>query len=445
VLRLKNYLKLAVFLFLLQIATPSQAMNVPSLTVKIMTLNLHNGKDMAKQPNFARLNQLIATEQPDIIALQEVQNKHLSRLQVPGYRMISGPNANYAFFRFGNALLTRHRIIYHRHHYLPSRREQRGVDEVALDLGGQSLRVLNTHLGLGHKEQRQQIEELIRIGSYLPGPVLLTGDFNLEPSHWLLEGFVFQEVSMAVGNSYKTFPAWNPAYQIDHIWYSPHFLPLQAQPVAWDGSDHLPVIATLTLVEPGGYNAELVAIPDLLLAHNPLLPDIGVYPSRLEVALTVDQSQLNFHTGSLEIPLLQPLGFKVGYHRKTTELALTYHHNIDLRDYFSLAGIRSKAEWNLSIFGNNKGDFWVEWSQYYRWNDRWGNKLTVTGGADKPDLAFEQIFLPTTQTRIIVGYDTDSHWQAGLAYTPDQQQVWQVSYSKDDLAKSYQLGWEYRF
>ena len=442
--RLKISLILTALLLLLQTATPSRAAAAPAVTIKIMTLNLHNGKDTAQQPNFTRLNRLIAAEQPDIVALQEVQPKHLKQIQVPGYQMISGPNANYGFFRFGNALLTRHRIIYHRHHYLPSQKEQRGVDEVALEIQGQNLRVLNTHLGLGHQEQQCQIRELIRISSYLPGPILLTGDFNLEPFHRLLEGFTFQEVSMGVGSFYKTFPTWNPVYHIDHIWYSPHFMPLWAQAVAWDGSDHLPVIAFLKLVEPGQYTDKPVTIPDPTLANNPLLPDIGFHPLHLKATLMAGDSQLKIDSGFLEIPLLRQLGFKAGYHREAAELALIYHLTIDLRDYFSLAGIRNKAEWNFAFAGNSQGDYWLEWEQYYRWNHRWGSRLTIAGG-DKPDVAFEQSYLPTENIRVTVGFDTASHWQAGLAYTPDQRQVWQVSYAKGDLAKGFQLSWEYRF
>lgn len=442
--KLKIFLILTAFLLLLlQTATPSQAA-VPAMTIKIMTLNLHNGKDATQQPNFTRLNRLITAEQPDIVALQEVQPKQLKQIHVPGYHMVCGPNANFGFFRFGNALLTRHRIIYHRHHYLPSQKEQRGVDEVALEIHGQNVRVLNTHLGLGHEEQKRQIRELIRINSYLPGPILLTGDFNLEPFHRLLERFTFQEVSMGMASFYKTYPTWNPIHHIDHIWYSPHFMPLWAQPVAWDGSDHLPVIAALKLVEPGQYTDKPVAIPDPTSTNNPLLPDIGVHPLHLQATLITEDSRLKIDSGFINIPLLPQLGFKTGYYREDAELALIYHLIIDLRDYFSLAGIRNKAEWNFAFVGNNKGDYWLEWEQYYRWNHRWGSKLTVAGG-DKPEVAFEQSYLPTENIRVTVGFDTESHWQAGLAYTPDQRQVWQVSYDKDELAKSIKLGWEYRF
>ena len=60
-----------------------------------------------------RFAQLVAVEQPDIISLQEVQAKQVKALQVAGYRTIAGPNANCVFFRFGNALLTKHRITKH--------------------------------------------------------------------------------------------------------------------------------------------------------------------------------------------------------------------------------------------------------------------------------------------------------------------------------------------
>ncbi len=434
-----------VFLFALMLNT-SLAENPGAPTLKIMTLNLHNGKDTDNQRNFTRFAELVAAEQPDIIALQEVQKKDLKYLNLPGYHSIAGPNANYAFFRFGNALLTRHPIVYHRHHYLPSQKEQRGVDEVAIEIKGQYLRVLNTHIGLGRDEQQRQIDEISRISRYLPGPLLITGDFNLEPSHQLLTGFNFNEVSSGLA-AYKTFPAKQPKYHLDQIWYNDHWQPVDARPVAWHGSDHLPVLAVLALKTAATVPAEPVAIPDPTLRHNPLLPDVGDHP--FQTVLTFGRNNSDNHwAGFVATPLYNGFHLNAGYNGNDPELAISYLKTIDLRDYYSLAGMRGKAEWDFSAATAFQGKPWLEWRQYYRWSDRWGSRILLATGGPRPDWGWEQYYLPVGKLRLMAGVNADSDFIAGVAVTPGKRQVVEVQYIESQSGKhgnEYRINWEYRF
>jgi endonuclease/exonuclease/phosphatase family metal-dependent hydrolase len=415
-------------------------------TIKIMTLNLHNGKDARQQPNFTRFIQLVATEQPDVISLQEVQTKHIKLLQIPGYQAISGPNANYAFFRFGNALLTRHKIVYHRHHYLPSQKEQRGTDEVLLNINGASLRILNTHLGLGAAEQQRQINEIVRISSYLSGPLIITGDFNLEPTSKLLTGFPLREVGTVL-SGYKTYPTKQPQYQIDQIWYNPDLNPLKAQTLKWDGSDHLPVTASLVLQTNTVLPPDPVTIPDPALQHNPLLPDIGAHPVCLNLAWQKNTAAGTDQTGgSFTLPFAGHFTVRAGYDGETAQLALTAYKTWDLRDYFSLTGARGKAEWGLTgLVDSERGSSWWEWNQYYRWSNRWGSHILVTGAKDQPRWFWEQSYLPSEKMRLTFGADSDFRLRAGIAFTPDKRQIFQGEYRKIAGGALYRLGWEYRW
>jgi endonuclease/exonuclease/phosphatase family metal-dependent hydrolase len=429
----------------LTLSTNSTRAEATGTPVKIMTLNLHNGKDSNRQPNFERFTQLIATEQPDIISLQEVQAKHLKSLRMAGYQAIAGPNANYALFRFGNALLTRHKIVYHRHHYLPSQKEQRGVDEVLIDLNGRSLRILNTHLGLGRDEQKKQIDEITRICSYLPGPLIITGDFNLEPTSKLLTGFPWREVSADCGG-YKTFPAKKPQAQIDQIWYSADLTLIQAQPLQWLGSDHLPVSASLILQTTTVLATQPPTIPDLTLQHNALLPDVGDYAVCLELS-RFENTVADFATvtGSLAVPFAKRFSLNVGYDGDQSQFALTCYKTIDLRDYFSLSGMRGKAEWGVRAAINSNHEVWLEWSQYYRWSNRWGSKLVLTNRESQSRWVWEQSYLATEKIRLMFGADSDFQFRAGLAFTPDKRQIWQLQYRQIEDEAQYRLGWEYRF
>jgi endonuclease/exonuclease/phosphatase family metal-dependent hydrolase len=422
--------------------TLASASTTPTVALKVITLNLHNGKDARGERNLERFTQFVIAEQPDIIALQEVQPKDLKRLELPGYRVITGPNANYIPFYFGNALLTRRPILYHRHHYLPSQKEQRGVDEVAIAMNGQTLRVLNTHIGLGREEQRRQIRELVRISGYLPGPVLITGDFNLEPSNPLLREFPFREVS-AAEVPYKTFPAGQPKYQIDQIWYNDYLKLREARALRWDGSDHLPVTASLLLTNGAAVTAGPIPIPDLTLQHNPLLPDVG--GAETKIGLTLSHSPEDSLTGIIELPFKKHFLIRAGSDGENSELALGYRQNIDLRDYYSLRGVRGKAQWDWAVASDLSGQAWLKWDQYYRWSNLWGTRLILAGGEQKPACSWEHYYLPTPKLRISAGYDSASEFRAGLAFTPGKRQILQVQYRRGDSVEKYSLGWEYWF
>jgi endonuclease/exonuclease/phosphatase family metal-dependent hydrolase len=418
--------------------------SVEDITIKIVTLNLHNGQDSAYQPNLERFAQLIAAEQPDIISLQEVQAKLVKSLQIAGYQAISGPNANYLSFRFGNALLTKHQIIYHRHHYLPSHKEQRGVDEVVIKVSGRYLRILNTHLGLGWEEQKRQVSEISRISACFTGPLVITGDFNFEPSSKLLTVFPFQEVGGS--KSYKTFPTKLPKHHIDHIWYNPDFQVLEARALPWNGSDHLPVMALLKLTSMASAPLQPVTIPDPTLQHNPLLPDVGertvrVFFSWLESTVTCATT----FGGGVVVPFAGQFGLNAGYHGNQAYLGLTYFKTIDLRDYLSLAGVRGKAEWNLTVAADCADQFWLEWRQYYRWSNHWGSTIVLTDRDNQPGWTWEQSYLPWKKIRLQFGADSEFRLRAGVAFSPNKHQILALRYRQIDTGNHYRLEWEYRW
>lgn len=409
-----------------------------SFAITVMTLNLHNGRDSAGRSNLNRFLELIAAKEPDIIALQEVERGHLKSFEAAGYQIISGMNANLPFFRFGNVVLTKHKVLYHRHHYLPSQREQRGLNEVAIEIKGRYFRLLNTHLGLGRAEQIRQLNEIRRIADYLKGPLLIVGDFNLEPSNQLLKDFQFQQVG-AVFPLPKTFPAHNPRYLIDLIWYSRHWLPVEAEVIHWDGSDHLPVLSRLVFTDPQFIPLEKVEIPDLTKEYNPLLPDIGGTRYRLN-AIGIGNSDSEEINGNGTL-YLKNLSFAVESTAEQRIFSVGVSKRIDLRDYASLWGIRGKAEWSFRVSTVSGEAPWLTWDQYYRWSNRWGTKISGSNGPG-PELKIEQMYLPLEKLRYRVGMDNKHGLMLGIALSPDKKQVFEVArfYKGEDYYWS--LSWE---
>ncbi len=116
---------------------------------------------------------------------------------------------------------------------LPGKITGRGL----LAVGWRGLVVANTHLSLGPRDQRRQVDF---IGTMLrPWPrVLLTGDFNCEPGAEPLQRLQRQGFQR-LGGREDSFPSWRPRHCLDHglvrgLSGEAHVLPFQA-------SDHLPL------------------------------------------------------------------------------------------------------------------------------------------------------------------------------------------------------------
>lgn len=408
------------------------------LAITIMTLNLHNGKDSVGESNLGRFLELTAERQPDIIALQEVERRHLQSFEAAGYQIIAGMNANLPRFRFGNVILTKHKVLYGRHHYLPSQREQRGVNEVAVEIRGRYFRVLNTHIGLGQMEQRQQLNEIMRIAGYLKEPLLITGDFNLEPSNQLLTDFRFQHVG-SIFPLPKTFPVHNPRYQIDLIWYSRHWQPVEAEVLDWDGSDHFPVLARLVLVEPHFIPLAKVEIPDITRENNPLLPDIGGTHYQLKATGSKYGNSTEINGGGRLY--LDHLLFEIESGNEQPSVSVGVVKQIDLRDYASLWGVRGQGQWSLSVSTASEEEPWLTWDQYYRWSKRWGTKISSSNGPG-PELSIEQSYLPWDKLRYRLGVDNDHGFSLGIAVSPDQKQVFELAHFHSEPENYWSLSWE---
>ena len=208
-------------------SAPALALDRP-LQVNVMTLNLHNGRNAAGADNIESLLRLVAEERPDLIALQEVEDSVLTRLKNSGYQIIHKGNANLGWFRFGNALLTKHPIARHRHYYLPSQLEQRGLLEVAVNFNGTIVRVFNTHLGLSHDDGNISGGRHPHPGS-CHGPLYSHGDFNVEPAK------LFTELTALATEAGATLPLVIIPHRATLrptglIWYSRHWQAVRAAP-----------------------------------------------------------------------------------------------------------------------------------------------------------------------------------------------------------------------
>ncbi|MFO1395539.1 MAG: endonuclease/exonuclease/phosphatase family protein [Burkholderiales bacterium] len=226
-----------------------------ALPLRVATWNIHSGIGRDRRYDAARIIAVLRELRADVIALQEVASlaehgEFLTEVRAAlGMSIAAGPTHREG--EYGNALLSRYPQTDVRRLDLAWRRtEPRGAIDATLDIGGRTVRVMTTHLGLRPAERRDQVRRLLAaIDAGTPSPLILMGDVNEwflwgRPARWLHRDFHARPAP-------ATFPAWRPLLALDRIWVRPmrllrHLAP-HATPLARVASDHLPLVADLVL------------------------------------------------------------------------------------------------------------------------------------------------------------------------------------------------------
>ena len=167
------------------------------VTLRVLTYNIHHGRAMDGKFDYNRLAATIAGLKPDVVALQEVDNKTTRSSGVDqaaelGKRLkmnhVFGNALNYAGGQYGEGVLSRFPIKASKAHSLPY---QAGNEprtalavEVVPDNGLPEFLFVGTHLCHQNGETRvQQTQELRKLFTGVTRmPVIMAGDFNARPT-----------------------------------------------------------------------------------------------------------------------------------------------------------------------------------------------------------------------------------------------------------------------
>jgi len=235
---------------------------------RIVTYNVHRCVGNDRRLDVARVAQVLAELEPDIVALQELD---VGRARTGGVdqaheiarRLDMACHFNAALTveeeRYGDAILTvfPERLVQAAPlpgHPMIRALEPRGALWVEVEIDGKTVQVINTHLGLVPKEQQIQ-------ASWLAGPSwlqhprcqgasILLGDFNATATSVVYRTLIGR-LSAARGLSPRssptaTFPAALPVLRIDHLFVSPEIKVLDVfapfTPLVRAASDHLPLV-----------------------------------------------------------------------------------------------------------------------------------------------------------------------------------------------------------
>lgn len=242
-------------------------------TFRVMTYNAHSCLGIDGKLSPRRIARVISRLNPDVVALQELDvGRHRTQNTDQAKIIAECLHMNYHFHpaiqveeeAYGDCILSRLPMRLVRSGTLPrlqdaSRREPRGAVWAAVEVGGRTIHVVNTHLGLNARERLLQIQALLGdgwLGQIDPSePLILCGDFNASPrsSVWKLCSQRYRDVQTALSqhSPHCTWFSHCPFVRIDHIFVSP---PLRVIRVDVGGdylcrvaSDHRPLLAELSL------------------------------------------------------------------------------------------------------------------------------------------------------------------------------------------------------
>ncbi|MEN6336535.1 MAG: endonuclease/exonuclease/phosphatase family protein [Phycisphaerales bacterium] len=241
--------------------------------LRVMTYNAHTCVGIDGKLSPRRIARVISRFNPDVVALQELDVGRSRTKQADQARIIAEClNMDYHFHpaiqieeeAYGDCVLSRLPMRLVRSGTLPSlqdggRREPRGALWVAVELGGRTVHVVNTHLGLNARERLTQIQALLG-DSWLGGidlaePVILCGDFNASPRSpvWKLCSQKYRDVqtSLARHSPRSTWFSHYPFVRIDHVFVSSPLrvvhVDVGSDYLSRVASDHRPLLAELSL------------------------------------------------------------------------------------------------------------------------------------------------------------------------------------------------------
>jgi endonuclease/exonuclease/phosphatase family metal-dependent hydrolase len=247
------------------VATSFSCAQPAPVTVRVMSYNIHHAEGIDGKLDVERIARVILGAKADIVGLQEVERgvERTQRRDLPaelakltGLTAQFDKNIPHQGGEYGNAVLSRYPIREAKNTHLKSfaNGEQRGVQQLVLEIAGREVLFLNTHLD--HRrdpaEREHSATELQAIVAAAGRrPVILVGDFNASPeakSIATIRGFLTDTWPAVSKEPGFTIPVKKPTRRIDYIWITPASItPVSMAVIPTEASDHLPIVAELRL------------------------------------------------------------------------------------------------------------------------------------------------------------------------------------------------------
>ncbi len=233
------------------------------MKLRIMTYNIHSGRDAWGRLDLAAIGEFIQTLKPDILALNEVRmrtsdvngDEQARTLAAQlGMNWTFAPAIPYMGGLYGIAVLSRFPVVLAE--YWPVKpvpeeeRERYYEDRVLLRAvvdAGRPVAVYTSHYGLSHAERVNAVDLTLAHVKDETNPVVFMGDLNMEPDDPLISRLKAEMTDSAEGRSFLTFSADKPEIRIDYLFLRGPFRVLDAFAPVSTASDHLPHVTDVEL------------------------------------------------------------------------------------------------------------------------------------------------------------------------------------------------------
>ena len=269
--RSRALLGIAVALLVLALGAGPASAAPKDRQLTVMSYNIHHGRGEDDVLDLGRIAAVIRAEDVEVVALQEVDNHFGARSefrdQAQELARSLGMHFNYAANldvdplepgaprrQYGAAILSEFPILESENLLLPrssTRNEQRGLLEALINVRGVPFRVYNTHLQHNSSLDRTlQVQAIVEEVEEERGPHALLGDLNARPgAPELAPLFPRFNDAWTLGGEGEgfTLSASNPYARIDYVLVSPDIGVEGARVPPTLASDHLPVVAELSL------------------------------------------------------------------------------------------------------------------------------------------------------------------------------------------------------
>jgi endonuclease/exonuclease/phosphatase family metal-dependent hydrolase len=229
--------------------------------VRVLTYNIHHGEGNDGVLDLERLARVIREANPDLVALQEVDEGTVRAggvLQVQELGKMTGMEARFGEAMpfdggsYGEGILTRFPLVSAVNHALPvsEGHEPRAALVVHVRPPGTDRGFLFIGTHLDHtQETSERVAQARRIRDRLAAhdalPSILAGDLNAEPGRTPMAVLEQEWTRIPTGPSY---PSVDPEFEIDHVLVRPanRWRVIETRVIDEpDVSDHLPVLVVL--------------------------------------------------------------------------------------------------------------------------------------------------------------------------------------------------------
>jgi endonuclease/exonuclease/phosphatase family metal-dependent hydrolase len=230
--------------------------------LRVMTYNIRHGRGTDGRVDLERIADVIAAEDPDVVALQEVdvlrtRSGSVDQAELLAQRLGMTPSfapcISSGTEHYGIATLTRIPLTATRQIRLPPttvsrawRSEPRSALATRVAWADRTVEILNTHLSLSGGERRVQTAALVRDIAAIPDDVVVCGDFNCTP-----RSAPYRTLCGPLLDAGARGPSWPsalPIVRLDHLMYRGDLDVRTAAIVrtrdARRASDHLPLVAS---------------------------------------------------------------------------------------------------------------------------------------------------------------------------------------------------------